>query len=244
MASDRVADEVKAALAAAEDENAHPAERSEMLTEIAMGLQQRPRTPDQLHAAVRLYDKALAICPANERLLHARVTARKGTALQAIPEQCTPFLEQARDAYQASIPTLIDFGKPEELAEAEMNPGVVPQNLAGVHRARITDAISAHQRALRTFDRARYPHEFAILQNNLATAFLSIPFTDERGKMRCADLGLPLDGGTVESGIISCPHHHFQYDLSSGECLTAPEVQLKSHAVRVIGRRVDVRLST
>ena len=29
-----------------------------------------------------------------------------------------------------------------------------------------------------------YPREFAILQNNLATAFLSMPITDERGKMR------------------------------------------------------------
>ena len=65
-----------------------------------------------------------------------------------------------------------------------MNLGVVLQSLAGAGRARITDAISAYQRALRTFDRTRHPEEFAILQNNLATAFLSIPFTDERGKMR------------------------------------------------------------
>jgi Fe-S cluster biogenesis protein NfuA len=36
----------------------------------------------------------------------------------------------------------------------------------------------------------------------------------------------------------------FQYDLSSGECLTAPEVRLRSHAVRVVGRRVEVRLSS
>ena len=59
----------------------------------------------------------------------------------------------------------------------------------------------------------------------------------------CAHLGLALDEGAVENGIITCPHHAFQYDLASGECLTAPEVQLQSHAVRVIGRRVDVRLS-
>ena len=59
----------------------------------------------------------------------------------------------------------------------------------------------------------------------------------------CAHLGLPLDSGEVRDGIITCPHHEFQYDLSSGECLTAPEVQLQSHAVRVVGRRVEVRLS-
>lgn len=59
----------------------------------------------------------------------------------------------------------------------------------------------------------------------------------------CAHLGLPLDQGVVEGGIITCPHHDFQYDLASGECLTAPEVQLQAHAVRVTGRRVEVRLS-
>jgi nitrite reductase/ring-hydroxylating ferredoxin subunit/Fe-S cluster biogenesis protein NfuA len=60
----------------------------------------------------------------------------------------------------------------------------------------------------------------------------------------CAHLGLALDEGEVENGIITCPHHDFQYDLASGECLTAPEVQLQAHAVRVVGRRVEVRVST
>ncbi|MGL9622936.1 NifU family protein [Bradyrhizobium sp. U531] len=59
----------------------------------------------------------------------------------------------------------------------------------------------------------------------------------------CAHLGFPIHDGEVESGIITCPHHGFQYDLSSGECLTAPEVALQSHAVRVIDSRVEVRIS-
>lgn len=58
----------------------------------------------------------------------------------------------------------------------------------------------------------------------------------------CAHLGLALDDGEVEDGIITCPYHQFQYDLASGECLTAPAVQLQPHAVRVIGNRVEVRL--
>ncbi|MGD0719989.1 MAG: NifU family protein [Roseiarcus sp.] len=59
----------------------------------------------------------------------------------------------------------------------------------------------------------------------------------------CAHLGLALDGGEVADGVLTCPHHDFRYDLASGECLTAPQVQLQSHAVRVVGRRVEVRLS-
>lgn len=59
----------------------------------------------------------------------------------------------------------------------------------------------------------------------------------------CAHLGLPFDGAEIEDGALICPHHGFRYDLASGECLTAPEVQLHAHALRVLGRRVEVRLS-
>lgn len=59
----------------------------------------------------------------------------------------------------------------------------------------------------------------------------------------CAHMGLRLDEGAIADGILICPHHEFQYDLMSGECLTAPEVQLQSHGVRVIGGRVEVRLA-
>lgn len=218
-AGDRIADEVRAALAAAQDETAQPSERAEMLMEMAMGLQQRPKTPDQLQSAVELYDRALAICPEDERLLRARITARKGTALQAIPEQGTSFLERARAAYEETIPTLIDFGRPEELAEAEMNLGLVVQALSGAGRARITDAISAYQRALRTFDKTRHPQEFAILQNNLATAFLSMPFTDERGKMREALAVQAFEEGLKTVNLIDHPSEYAMLQNNLGNAL-------------------------
>lgn len=214
-----VGDEVRAALAAAEDADASPSERAEMLMEIAMGLQQQPKSPDQLRAAVTLYDKALTICPEDMRLLTARILARKGTALQAIPEEGTASLEQARTVFEQAIPTLIDFGKPEELAEAEMNLGLVLQNLAGVGRARITDAISAYQRALRTFTRAKYPQEFVILQNNLATAFLSIPMTDERGKMREALAVQAFEEGLKVVTLIDNPSEYAMLQNNLGNAL-------------------------
>jgi tetratricopeptide (TPR) repeat protein len=218
MAADRVADELRAALAAAESEDATPSERAEMLMEIAMGFQRRPRNPDQLHAAVALYDKALAICPADERLLRARITARKGTALQAIPQDLS-FLEQARAAYEEAMPVLAEGGAPEEIAEVEMNIGVVVQNLAGAGRARITDAISAYQRALRTFDRAQFPQEYAILQNNLATAFLSTPFTDERAKMREALAVQAFEEGLKVVNLIDHPAEYAMLQNNLGNAL-------------------------
>ena len=236
MVSDRVTEALRAALAAAEDEGALPVERAEMLMEMAMGLQQRPKAADQLHSAVELYDKALAICPEDERLLRARITARKGTALQAIPEQGTQSLEQARAAYQEAIPTLIDFGRPEELAEAEMNHGLVLQNLAGAGRARITDAISAYQRALRTFDRNRYPKEYAILQNNLATAFLSMPFTDERGKMREALAVQAFEEGLKVVNLIDHPSEYAMLQNNLGNAL---QYASSSHALENNLRALD-----
>jgi nitrite reductase/ring-hydroxylating ferredoxin subunit len=59
----------------------------------------------------------------------------------------------------------------------------------------------------------------------------------------CAHLAMPLDEGAIADGVITCPFHGFQYLLESGECLTAPAVQLEQHAVRLIDNRVEIRLS-
>ena len=184
MSSGRVDELVQAALAAARDGATDASERAEMLMELAIGLQVRPKTPEHLQAAIGLYREALEVCPAEQPLLAARIAARRASALQAVPGDGTAELEQARAAYEEAIPTLDRLGLPQEVAEAEMNLGLVLQSLAACGRARITDAIAAYQRSLRTFDACRYPVEFVVLQNNLATAFLSIPFTDERAKVR------------------------------------------------------------
>jgi Fe-S cluster biogenesis protein NfuA/nitrite reductase/ring-hydroxylating ferredoxin subunit len=59
---------------------------------------------------------------------------------------------------------------------------------------------------------------------------------------RCAHLGMPLEMGEVRDGVITCLYHGFQYLLETGDCLTAPGVQLNRHAARVSGGRVQVRL--
>ncbi|MCC6142085.1 MAG: NifU family protein [Nitrospira sp.] len=58
----------------------------------------------------------------------------------------------------------------------------------------------------------------------------------------CAHMGMPLDMGQIAEGIVTCPYHGFQYDLTSGECLTAPEVQLVPLPVRVTGTTVEVQI--
>ncbi|MBO0750993.1 MAG: hypothetical protein J2P53_02710 [Bradyrhizobiaceae bacterium] len=227
MAADRVDEELRAALAAAASEDATPSERAEMLMEIAAGFQRRPGSPDHLHAAVALYDKALAICPSDDRLLRARITAGKGTALQAIPHDLCS-LEQALAAYEEAKPVLAASGLAAEIAEVEMNVGVVLHNLAGAGRARITDAISAYQRALRTFDREQFPREYAILQSNLATAFLSIPFTDERARMREALAVQAFEEGLK---VVNLVDHPAEYAMLQNNLGNALQYASSSHVV-------------
>lgn len=59
----------------------------------------------------------------------------------------------------------------------------------------------------------------------------------------CAHLGMPLDDGTVAGGVITCPYHGFEFALGSGECLTAPTVQLFSYPTKVEGGRVLVQVT-
>ncbi|MFN0218602.1 MAG: hypothetical protein ACKVP4_07300 [Hyphomicrobium sp.] len=228
MDTTRTQTQVQAALAAVESDAATTIEKIDMLAEIAMGLQTRPKDRADLEAAIRLYDVALDLCPDDDALMRARLTARKGTAYQAVPNETAEPLEQARECLMAAVPILSREGTPEEAAEGELNLGLVLQSLASAGRARITDAISAYQRALRTFDRKAHPKEFAILQNNLATAFLSIPFTDERSKMREAMAVRAFEDGLEVVNILDHPSEYAMLQNNLGNAL---QYASSSHAV-------------
>ena len=77
----------------------------------------------------------------------------------------------------------------------------------------------------------------------------SVLLTLSRGRPRafrnaCAHLGMPLDGGDVSGGVLTCPYHGFQFALDSGACLTAPEVQLPVFPSRVEAGRVLIQVSS
>lgn len=236
MERERAEADVRAALAAADDPSASPAERAEMLMEIAMGLQRRPKNPDQIRAAIALYVRASQTCPPDERLLAARIAARKGTALLALPEGGDDALQQARGAFETAIAIFRDLGGSEEMAEAELNLGLAIQNLAGQGRARITDAIAAYQRSLRTFDKQRFPREFAILQNNLATAFLAMPFTDSRARMREALAVQAFEEGLK---IVNLIDHPAEYAMLQNNLGNALQYASSSHTVENNLRALD-----
>ncbi|MHB1552853.1 MAG: NifU family protein [Acidimicrobiales bacterium] len=58
----------------------------------------------------------------------------------------------------------------------------------------------------------------------------------------CAHQGMSLDGGLVDDGVLVCPWHGFRYDASTGECLSAPGVQLQQVPHRVDGGLVRLRV--
>lgn len=59
----------------------------------------------------------------------------------------------------------------------------------------------------------------------------------------CAHLGMPLDDGKVDAGVIRCPFHGFEFLLESGECLTAPQIQLPVFPARVEDGRILVQVA-
>jgi tetratricopeptide (TPR) repeat protein len=224
----RTQSQVTAAMNAVEEARATPSEKADMLMQIAMGLQIKPKSVEDLEAAVHLYRAGLDICPAEEPALAARIRARMGTALMATPSQDAEPLLAARAAFEAALPVLHREGGAEEVAEAEMNLGLTLQSLAPLHKASIQDAIGAYQRALRTFDKHRHPKEFAILQNNLASAFMSIPFTDEKSKMREA-----LAVGAFEEGlsVVNLIDHPAEYAMLQNNLGNALQYVSSSHPV-------------
>ncbi len=228
--------EVQAAFAAVEAEDATLGEKIEMLMEIAMSLQLRPKTPDDLHQAVLLYEKAFQLCPDELDLLRGRLHARLATALQAMPSNDLNYLKAAKWHLETAQEILKHDALKEEMAEIEMNLGLVLQSLANANAAPITAAISAYQRALRTFDAAAFPKEYAILQNNLATAFLSIPFTDERAKIREA---LAVQAFQEGLKVVTLINHPIEYAMLQNNLGNALQYVSSGHSVENCFRALE-----
>jgi tetratricopeptide (TPR) repeat protein len=220
--------QVEAALNAVDSDPATPAEKAEMLMEIAMGLQTRPKTAEPLHHAVQLYRRALEICPADSPLLRARITTRLGTALQSLPGGGDAALREARSCYERALPILTEKGRPEETAELEMNLGLVQQSLAPSGAARLHDAIQCYHRALRTFTREAFPQEFSILHNNLAIAYLSIPLIDERAKMREA---LAVQSFEEVLKVVNLVDHPTEYAMIQNNLGNALQYAASGHSL-------------
>ena len=51
----------------------------------------------------------------------------------------------------------------------------------------------------------------------------------------CKHMKASLQKGQVQNDVITCPWHHWQYDIKTGQCLTVDKFKLKTYAVEVAG---------
>ncbi|MDJ0658475.1 MAG: hypothetical protein QNJ42_03185 [Crocosphaera sp.] len=219
---------VKAALTAIESETATLAEKVEMLIEMAAGLQNKPKTSQQLEDAILLYQRGLELCGPEMPLLQARCLSGMGTALRTIPSEGSDLLLQAKTAYDKALAILEEHASPEEIAETQMNLGVVLQGLVNFHQATMQEAIQAYQKAAKVFTGESYPQEFAILQNNIAIAYLSLPLSPDKEKMR---QGMAVQSFEAALKWVTLIDHPSEYAMLQNNLANALQYLNTSHPI-------------
>lgn len=186
MTSGTINDIVQAAIAAIEMESITVAEKIDMLIVRAKVLQKSPQNcilnkqsqqsqqTQHVHSAIELYLYAIELCGDEYLFLRARAMVGLANALRNIPDDGADLLIESRQLYEAALGILREHADATEIAETEMYLGLVLQSLVPFGKARITESIQTYQRALRVFTGHAYPQEYAVLQNNLAIAYLGM----------------------------------------------------------------------
>ncbi|MBD2363044.1 hypothetical protein H6G36_17935 [Anabaena minutissima FACHB-250] len=210
---------VKAALAAIASESATTQEKIQMLIELAQGLQKKPKTAQDLWNAVELYQQANKICDADYPLWKARSQAGMAGALRSIPDVGAELLLQAKAGYEEALPVLQQLAAPAEVAEAQMNLGLVLQSLVPFSLAKITDSIAAYHEAMRVFTSQDYPQEYAILSNNIAIAYLSMSGGAEQQNL-CEGLAVQtFEAALQQINLINHPREYAMLQNNLGNAL-------------------------
>jgi len=217
---------VKAALTAMDSESATTAEKIQMLIEMAQGFQKKPKTAQDLHNAIDLFSRAYQMCGEEYVLLKARAKVGIAGTLQMIPDGGSQLLQQARANYEEALPILQQFATSKEVAETQMNLGLVLQSLVPDNLARITESIHAYHEALRVFTCENYPQEYAILYNNIAIAYLSMPMSSQGESFR---QGLAVQSFETALKHINLIEHPREYAMLQNNLGNALQYLVSSH---------------
>jgi tetratricopeptide (TPR) repeat protein len=213
-----------------------PAEQqAEALVETAFELLKRPKAPQQLWDAVFLYGAAGELAK-DHPLARARSLAGRGAALRRMPGEGTSNLQAAKAAFTDALEVLRAEGEAEEVAEAELSLGLCLQALAQVNEASLPEAVQCYQRALRFFSRGEHPREFAILHNNLATAYLSLKLSPERDALREA---LAVQSFREALSVVTLEDDPAEYAMLQNNLGNALQAMPSSHRFENLSRAIE-----
>ena len=56
----------------------------------------------------------------------------------------------------------------------------------------------------------------------------------------CVHRGGPLNEGTIEGTVVTCPWHGWEYDVAAGKCVTNPSAKIACYTVKVQGADIVV----
>lgn len=157
-------------------------------------------------------------------------------ACDGCPASALTFYSGVKKAIQDNVPEILDIRQVKGLGSGGhsetvhfTSPFAASHDAGWVRAAALTDVPEGATRVIDVAGRSVLLSRFG----DAVTCF----------ENACAHMGLPMDADGIADGRIVCPHHGFEYALDSGECLTAPEVQLQPHGVRVVGDRIEIRLA-
>ena len=61
-------------------------------------------------------------------------------------------------------------------------------------------------------------------------------------KNACPHRGVPLDQGTVEGAILTCPGHSWQFDLRTGDAVDHPPEGIRCYRVEIRGDSIWIEV--
>jgi len=197
----------------------------------------KPSLHERVEAALATVRPMLASHGGSVELVAVNIPAAEVRLLGACdgcPASALTFYTGIKKAIQDLVPEITDVRQVKGMGQTRAetpgftSPFAAAQTSGWMHAGLLSDFPNGCTRIMEVGGHSVLLSRFG----NLLTCF----------ENACAHMGLPMEAGDIADGHITCGEHGFHYALDSGACLTAPDVQLRAHSVRVVGKRVDVRL--
>lgn len=153
--------------------------------------------------------EAVERCPEpTNPLLAARLRSTLGDHL--IVKGDDGALHEAIAQFRQAAELFATFGTRADVAATQMSEGSAWHGLGGDVRGNLRRAIDCYQRASQVFTLASHPAEYALIHNNLATAYIAMPMSSERDIMRQA---LALQSMQEALKVYSIEEYPYEYAM-------------------------------